>query len=95
LFVPFAEAGIINVYFSDDNVRYTLYTLNDGQAEYVHLEKVAQMFRFSVDVDPVDGRVVLRKRREDCVIFPGQATVIANRRSYFLELPPARSRVSS
>jgi len=84
------EAGIVDVYFGADNVRYTLYTLHDGQTEYVHLNKVSQMFRFSEEIDPIDGRVVLRYKNKSASFFPGQGTVIANRRSYFLDVPPRK-----
>ena len=90
LYVSMAEAGIINVYFSDYNLRYTLYTFNDGQAEYVQLDKVAQMFRFALELDPADGRMLLRNNEKMASFFPGDATVVANRQSYFLDLPPRK-----
>ncbi len=83
-----AEAGVVEVFFTDYDVRYTLYTLNDGQHEYVHLDKVAQMFRLSFDIDPIDGRVVLQNGERTASFFPGQGTVIADRHSYFLDVPP-------
>lgn len=89
-FASSAEAGIVEIYFSANNVRYTLYTLHDGQVEYVQLNKLSQMFRLSEEVDPVDGRVVLRYNDKSASFFPGQDTVIANRRSHFLEVPPRK-----
>lgn len=83
-----AEAGIIDVYFADYEVHYTLYTMHDGRNEYVHLDKVSQLFRLSEEIDPIDGRVVLRNDEKSVSFFPGQGTVIANRRSYFLDAPP-------
>ena len=85
-----AEAGVIEVYFTEYDVNYTLYTLNDGQNEYVHLDKVTQMFRLSEEIDPIDGRVVLKNDEKTASFFPGQTTVIAERRSHFLEVPPRR-----
>jgi N-acetylmuramoyl-L-alanine amidase len=89
-FASSTEAGIVEIYFSANNVRYTLYTLHDGQLGYVQLNKISQMFRFSEEVDPVDGRVVLRYNDKSASFFPGQDTVIANRRSHFLEVPPRK-----
>jgi N-acetylmuramoyl-L-alanine amidase len=90
LTISAAEAGTLDVQFINQNLRYTLYTLYDGQAEYVHLHKIAEMFRLSVEVDAVDGRVVVKNDDQSASFFPGDGTVIANRRSYFLDIPPRK-----
>lgn len=85
-----AEAGVVEVFFTDYDVRYTLYTLNEGQSEYVQLERVAEMFRLSFEIDPIDGRVVLRNGEKTASFFPGQGTVISDRHSYFVDVPPRK-----
>ncbi|MBD3307501.1 hypothetical protein GF339_13815, partial [candidate division KSB3 bacterium] len=83
-----AEAGIIEVFFQGQNVRHTLFSLSQQEVEYVQLNKVAEMFQLTLDIDPIDGRVVLRYGQHSLSFFPGQNTVIANRRTYFLDIPP-------
>ena len=83
-----AEAGTIEVAFSDRNSRQTLVTRNERNVEFLQLEHVAAVFEIEVGIDPVDGRVVLRKQEKSASFFPGQQSVIAARRSYFLETPP-------
>jgi N-acetylmuramoyl-L-alanine amidase len=90
IFVAPVEAGILEVHFSEQDVRYTLYTLYDGQAEYVHLNKVSQIFHLSEEIDPIDGRVVLRNNDKTASFFPEQVRVIAERRAYFLDIPPRK-----
>jgi len=85
---PVVEGGVVEVFFTDYDVSYTLYTLNDGAHEYVHLDKVAQMFQLSFEIDQIDGRVVLQNNAKTASFFPGQSTVIADRRSHFLNVPP-------
>lgn len=84
------DAGTLEVYFRDQNVRHTLFTLYEGQIEYVHLNKIADVFRLSVNIDSIDGRVVLRYSDKSASFFPGQASVIANRRTHFLDVPPRK-----
>ncbi len=84
------DAGILEVYFQDQNIRHTLYTLYEGQIEYVHLQKVTELFRLSADIDPIDGRVVLQHGSKRASFFPGQASVIADRRTHFLDVSPRK-----
>jgi N-acetylmuramoyl-L-alanine amidase len=88
LAAPVVEAGVADVIFTGHDVRYTLYTLNDGAYEYIQLHNVAEIFRLTVEVEPGDGRVVLRNQDRAASFFPGQGTVIADRRSYFVDAPP-------
>ncbi len=84
------EAGTLEVYFRAQNVRHTLFTLYEGQFEYIHLNKIADMFGFSVNIDSVNGRVVLRHGEKTASFFPGQETVTANGRTHYLDAPPRR-----
>ena len=88
LAVSLAEAGTIEVAFSDRSSRQTLVTRNERGREFLQLEHLAAVFEIEMEVDPVDGRVVLRKQERSASFFPGQQSVIAARRSYFLETPP-------
>jgi N-acetylmuramoyl-L-alanine amidase len=83
-----AYAGIIDVYVTDENARYTLYTVQNAEAEFIPIDKIAQIFRLSLSIDPADGRVVLQNDDKSLSFFPQQETVISNRRSYFLKIPP-------
>lgn len=85
-----ADAGTLEIYFREQNIRHTLYTLYEGQIEYVPLHKVVEMFGISEEIDPIDGRVVLRYSDKSASFFPGQASVIANRRTHFLDMPPRK-----
>ncbi len=84
------EAGTFEVAFSDRNSRQTLVTLNERHVEFVQLEHIAAVFEVEFEIDPVDGRVVLRKQEKTASFFPGQQSVIAARRSYFLDTPPVK-----
>ena len=84
------EAGTIEVEFSDQNVRYTLFTLYDGQGEFVRLDKVVDMFGLSQEIDPIDGHVTLSFDQKTASFFPGQDTVIADRRTRFLDVAPIK-----
>lgn len=90
LWNPLAEAGTIEVVFRDQNLRYTLFTLNNGEAEFVHVSKIAEIFQISARVDPTDGHVTLSSGSKTASFFPGQNSVIAARQSYFLDIPPLK-----
>lgn len=83
-----AHAGTISVNLRDQNIHYTLYTLDDGAVEFVHLSKIADIFQLTEEIDPVDGRVVVGAGEKYASFFPGQQAIIADRRSYFLDIPP-------
>ncbi|PID59029.1 hypothetical protein CSB45_01045 [candidate division KSB3 bacterium] len=83
-----ADAGTIEVAFSDGSAQQTLMTRNERNVEFLQLQHLAAIFEIEMSVDPVDGRVVLSKQGKSASFFPGQQTVIADRRSYFLETPP-------
>jgi N-acetylmuramoyl-L-alanine amidase len=89
-FVGVIEAGTVEVSFSDQNLQYTLFTLYHEQNEFVQLDKVSEMFRLDQEIDPIDGRVVLRYGDKSASFFPGQGTVIADRRSHFLRVAPLK-----
>ena len=88
--VSFAEAGTFEVAFSDRSSRQTLVTLSERGVEFVQLEHLAAVFEIDLEVDPLDDRVTLRKQDKTASFFPGQQSVIADRRSYFLETPPLK-----
>ncbi len=67
-----AEAGTIEVVFRDQNLRYTLFTLYNGQAEFVHVNKIAEIFQIAADIDPTDGHVTLFLRQKTASFFPGK-----------------------
>jgi N-acetylmuramoyl-L-alanine amidase len=85
-----SEAGIIEVYFTEQNTRYTLYTLNQDEAEYVHLNKVSQLFQMKMDIEPLDGQVVLASGDKTISFYPDQPQIVVNRRAYFVDLPPRK-----
>lgn len=82
-----AMAGTIEVFFNNENLRYTLFTTNDGPGEYVQLEKVANIFRLQLDVDAGNGRVVLQYGEKSLSFLPGEASVISAKRSYPMTFP--------
>lgn len=82
------EAGIIDVTLTDENARYTLYTFQDGEDEFIPLDKIAQMFRLSVEIAPADKGIVLKNEDKSATFFANQETVIVDRQSYFLAVPP-------
>ncbi len=84
--VSAVTAGTVEVFFNNDNLRYTLFTTNEGQTEYVQLEKFANMFQLQLDVEP-DGRVILQYGEKSLSFFPDQPNVISAKRSYPLTFP--------
>ena len=54
------------------------------------MDKISELFRLAQEIDPIDGRVVLRYGEKSASFFPGQGTVIADRRSHFLEVSPLK-----
>ena len=82
-----AAAGTVEVFFNNENLRYTLFTTNQGQTEYVQLEKVANMFQLQLDVDATDGRIVLQYGEKSLSFFPDQPAVISARKSYPMTFP--------
>lgn len=88
LAVSSVKAGTLKVVFSAQNVQHTLLTLHEQQIEFVHVNKVAELFQLELQIDPPDGRVVLRYDNKSASFFPGQQSVIADRRSHFLDTPP-------
>jgi N-acetylmuramoyl-L-alanine amidase len=85
-----AEAGTIEVVFRDQNLRYTLFTLYNGQSEFVHVNKIAEIFQVAADIDPADGHVTLSSGAKTASFFPGKNEVIAARRSHTLEIAPLK-----
>ena len=83
-----ADAGMITIAFSNRDDRFTLPTMNEGSTEFVHLTRIAELFDLDLDIDPIDGRVVLGFEGDTASFFPGQQSVIANRRTHFLDTPP-------
>ena len=90
LWNPAAEAGTIEVVFHDQNLHYTLFTLYDGHAEFVHLNKIAEIFQLSAEVDSIDGHVTLSSGAKTASFFPGQNSVIAARQNHFLDIAPLK-----
>ena len=87
LAVSSAKGGVIEVSFGDQNTRHTLLTRNERQVEFVHLDKIAELFQLELEIDPIDGRIVLRYGDKSASFFPGQQSIIADRRSHFLDTP--------
>ncbi|GAK54920.1 cell wall hydrolase/autolysin [Candidatus Vecturithrix granuli] len=85
-----AEAGTIEVVFHDQDIRYTLFTLYNGQAEFVHVNKIAEIFQIAAETDPIDGHVTFSSGVKTASFFPGKNEVIAARRSYTLEIAPLK-----
>lgn len=85
-----AEAGTIEVAFRDQDIRYTLFTLYNGQAEFVHVNKIAEIFQISAEIDSIDGHVTLSSGAKTASFFPGKNSVIAARHSYTLKIAPLK-----
>ena len=85
-----ARAGTVEVSLLDRDIRYTLFTVEREQTEFFHLNKVAELFQLPVEIDPIGGRVILQADGQAASFFPGQPTVIVDRRSYALSSPPIR-----
>ena len=87
---PSVDAGTVNVLFNDSSLRYTLLTRQEGQTEYVNLQKAADMFQFTFETDPADGRVTVQYHQKSLTFFPEQPDVLVAERSYALAAPPRR-----
>lgn len=87
---PSVDAGTVNVLFNDSSLRYTLLTRQEGQTEYVNLQKAADMFQFTFETDPTDGRVTAQYHQKSLTFFPDQPEVWIAERSYALAAPPRR-----
>jgi len=82
-----ANAGTIEVLFNNENLRYTLFTTNDGTGEYVQLEKIANIFQLQLEIDKTNGRILLQYGEKTLSFLPGDPTVISAKRSYPMTFP--------
>ncbi len=89
-FVFSIDAGTLEVYLRDQDVRHTIFTLYDEQIEYIHLNKIADVFGLAVNIDSLNGRVIVQHREKSASFLPGRPSVIAERRTHLLDAPPRK-----